>query len=302
MPEKNHDQVHLKNLDLPIYYSKPAHIVSLLNQKKLGILSDKGYAAENNHNIVITDLPDRLKKAKYLVNSIDKPESEILINAKIIDVDANYSRNIGVLFHTDNNHLKSPNGFNIDLPIITTQFGVFNFPLIRLGDHTVLNMELKALEDEGHAKMISSPELLTMNHHVASIEAGEEIPYQEATASGATSVTFKKAVLRLQVTPILLPHQNILLHLKVNQDKVSTLSVHEIPAIRTQQIETTVFVRKQQTIVLGGIFERYLSVHQQRIPIIGKIPVIGGLFRNTAKIKHEKELLIFITPTIISQR
>ena len=131
------------------------------------------------------------------------------------------------------------------------------------------------------------------------IESGAEVPYQEATSSGATSVSFKKAVLRLQVTPQRMPNNYILLHIALNQDKVSDLTVNGVPAIQTQQITTQVVMKNNETIVLGGILETSRAKQQQGIPIVDKIPMIGELFKHHENRTKQQELLIFITPSMM---
>ena len=140
--------------------------------------------------------------------------------------------------------------------------------------------------------------MLTANQQSAIIESGEEIPYQESVSQGVTATAFKKAVLRLQVTPQITPNHKIILHLKVNQDKRSSKEVKGVPAIDTRQITTQVLVNDGQTIVLGGIYEHTQTSAKERIPFFGDLPIIGSLFRHKKKIENRRELLIFVTPKI----
>ena len=173
--------------------------------------------------------------------------------------------------------------------------------LAKLGNDVLLDLELSALETEGRGDVIASPRLITTNQHPALIEAGEEIPYQEATSSGATSTAFKKAVLSLQVTPQITPDNKVVLELKVNQDRASPVTFNGVPSIITKVIETTVLVDNGQTVVLGGIYTREHTKDIKRVPFLGKLPVVGHLFRNKRTKETQEELLIFVTPKIIAQ-
>lgn len=177
--------------------------------------------------------------------------------------------------------------------------GEFTVTIAKLAGGHLLNLQLSALEQEGHASLISSPSLTTLNNQPALIESGAEVPYEHATSSGATSVSFKKAVLRLRVTPQRMPNHHILLHIALNQDKVSALTVKGVPAIETQRITTQVVVKDQQTIVLGGILETSHAKQKKGIPVLDKLPILGGLFEQHTKLTKQQELLIFITPSMM---
>ena len=172
--------------------------------------------------------------------------------------------------------------------------------LAKLGDNILLDLELSALESEGRAELISSPRLITTNQQAATIESGEEIPYQEATSSGATAVAFKKAVLSLKVTPQITPDSKILMDLQINQDTPSAEKFNGVPAILTKEIQTNVLVNNGQTIVLGGIYKQSKNNVAQRIPFLGSLPGVGYLFSNKRVTLNNEELLIFITPRIIT--
>jgi type IV pilus assembly protein PilQ len=191
-------------------------------------------------------------------------------------------------------------GLGVDLP---TEFetGRFNVAIARIGIHSLLDLQISALENEGHARVISSPELLTANRTPAYIEAGDEIPYQEKTSSGATSVDFKKAVLSLKVTPQITAQNRIILNLEVNQDKLGALLVNGVPSIQTRAIQTQVLVSDSQTLVLGGIYEQSHQQNLVRIPVLGKLPLIGNLFSDRRTIIQRQELLIFVTPKVLQQ-
>lgn len=292
----------LETTVLPIHYANAEFIASLLTNKSLALLSKQGsiIAAKPDNLLIVHDDRMHILKIKQLLTRFDIPQAQILIKARVINIDNNYSRSLGILFNTTKNTDKSEDGFNLDLPISGLSFGAIQFPILKLKENLLLNLQLTALEQAGHAQLLSSPELITINRKPAIIESGEEVPYQESTASGATSVVFKKAVLRLKVVPEILPKQHVLLHLSVNQDKVSTLTVNGTPAILTRQLQTQVIVGNKQTFVLGGIYEKARSQQHEGVPMLNRIPVLGALFRQHTQKNNYNELLIFITPEILS--
>ena len=179
--------------------------------------------------------------------------------------------------------------------------GSFNLTLFNSSLTRLLNLELQALEADGRGKIISSPRVVTADKIKAVIEQGTEIPYQQATSSGATSVAFRKAVLKLEVTPQITPEGAIFMDVKVNKDSrgQETLSG---PAIDTKNVQTQVLVENGGTVVLGGIFEQQERTTVTKVPFLGDLPVVGVLFKNTASVSDRTELIIFITPRVISER
>jgi len=164
-----------------------------------------------------------------------------------------------------------------------------------------LNLELSALEEDGSGRIISSPRVITADQVQAVVEAGEELPYQQATSSGATSVTFQKAQIRLQVTPQITPEGNVILDVDVNKDSVGR-STSAGYAIDTKHVKTTALVENGGTVVLGGLFQQNENNVTDKIPFLGDIPFLGNLFKSTSKVMTRTELLIFITPRVISDR
>jgi type IV pilus assembly protein PilQ len=192
----------------------------------------------------------------------------------------------------------------VNLPALLTgsSFAQFGMAIAKLPGGTILDLELMALESEGLGKIVASPRLITSNQQQAYIESGTEIPYQEASSSGATSVSFKKAVLRLEVTPQITPDDHIILDLKINQDQADfTQAVLGVPSINTREMHTKVLVANGETIVLGGIYQQTKSLAKQRVPYLGKLPVIGWMFRNQSTVDQRNELMIFVTPKIIQE-
>lgn len=321
------DAAPLQSILIPIQYSKAYEIAELLKNQNHSLLSARGNATADmrTNTIWLQDVPEKLLIIQNFVHRLDVPVKQISIEARIVNVDTQYEQELGVRFGTTQIHNNlttklngttdvataaqstainnSFNKLNVDLPAtntgITGGASSIGLALAKLGNGTLLDLELSALESEGGGEIISKPHLMTNNDQAAIILSGEEIPYQETTASGATSVTFKKAVLSLSVTPQINPNGKIGLTLKVNQDRPSNTLIHGVPAINTHEIETHVIVNNSETIVLGGIYEQTQRNQVERVPFLGKLPVVGILFRHTLVHQERKELLIFITPTVI---
>jgi type IV pilus assembly protein PilQ len=165
----------------------------------------------------------------------------------------------------------------------------------------ILNLEISALEEDGKGKVVASPRVVTADQTKALIEQGTELPYQSATSSGATSVSFRKANLRLEVTPQITPEGNIILTLDVNKDSVGQSTTAGY-AINTKHVQTEVLVENGGTVVIGGIFELSETNDESRIPVLGELPYVGVLFRSRTREVKKSELLIFITPKMITDR
>lgn len=309
-------------------YAKVAEVAALIKDQSTSLLSNRGNvsADQRTNTLIIQDTPSSLMNIEKLVEKLDVPVQQVMIEARIVNVDTSFEQDLGIRWRTTNpDHLSGTlNGtlineqtgvvnpvsavpfndrLNVDLPahaIDGNQPASVGIALAKLDDGYMLDLELSAIETEGGGELISSPRLVTANQHPALIEAGTEIPYQQNTSSGATAVEFKKAVLSLKVTPQITPDGKIIMDIKVNQDKVDrTLEVDGVPAIDTREIETNVLADNGETIVLGGIYEEEQSKQVARVPFLGSIPVLGYFFRNTDKIDKRKELLIFITPKVI---
>lgn len=280
-----------------LHYVDPKSILAVITDKKHGFLSSSGVAVveEKQRKIWLQDAAPNIQKILNLIRMLDSPRKEVLLKARIVSIDDEYIKDLGIMFQSSGTHEKKESGLSQAVDTI----GNFTMPIANLGDGRLLDVKLNALEKNGHAKVISSPELTTLDHEEALIEAGEEVPYQQETANGGTSVSFKKAVLKLQVVPHILSHQNILLNLHVNQDKVSALTVQGVPAIHTQQLATQIVLKNKQTFVLGGIYEISRSDQVQGVPFLKNIPLLGYLFRSHHHLDDHREMLIFITPEVL---
>lgn len=312
---------------ISINYGKAADIANLLKTQNNSLLSKRGNVNVDarTNTVWVQDVSTRLNDVHKLVKKLDVPVKQVLIEARIVNVDTSFEQELGVRFgitHPSNTSgtLEGANQvvgekalssipvaqrLNVDLPAAgigaaegAASLGV---ALARLGSNTLLDLELSAMESEGSGQIISRPKLITANQQTATIEAGEEIPYQHETSSGATSVTFKKAVLSLNVTPQITPDGKVLMMLKVNQDKTGARLVRGVPSIDTREIQTQVLVNNGETIVLGGIYEERQNKQVERVPFLGSLPIVGALFRHDKTDNDRKELLIFVTPRILMQ-
>jgi type IV pilus assembly protein PilQ len=328
---------------LQINYAKAGDLAALIkaNQNN-SLLSDRGSVAidERTNTLLLQDTSERLADIRRLVSTLDIPVRQVLIEARIVIVNDDYSRDLGVRFGANaafdhggsdgagvvgsNNPANdggvisrdpitavTPNGFPADGP--DSRYLV-NLPvanpagrlaLTLLDSDYIVDLELSAAQAEGRGEIISSPRLITANQREATIEQGVEIPYQESSSSGATTTQFKKAVLSLKVTPQITPDNRVILDLTVAKDSVGQLVASAtggfVPSIDTREIVTQVLVNDGQTVVLGGILETERRDAERKVPWLGDIPVLGYLFKTTSKTDNKDELLIFVTPRILRE-
>ncbi len=298
------DSESLQTVFIKVHYAKATDISAILQKKTDSLLSTRGSVTvdERTNQLWIKDTPDRLIQIRQFLKGVDVPAKQVQIAARIVNVDSSSVEELGLKFGTTSSNVetKASDKLNMDMPLSVNNIGHFTVAIAKLGEGNLLDLEISALEREGHARIISSPQLITANRQSASIESGQEIPYQEKTSSGATNTSFKKAVLSLKVTPEVTPENKILLTVVVNQDKVDKLQVNGVPAIDTQQVQSQVLLNDGETIVLGGVYEQTNNNVVERIPFWGKLPVVGKLFSNKESLVERKELLIFVTPKMMA--
>lgn len=277
-----------------IHYARAEDVARMIQDSNHSLLSKRGSVrVDMRTNILcIQDVESQFADIDALIKRLDIPVQQVLIEARLASIDSECERELGINFNVRAAH-------NLGAP--PENKGRYSLAAVVLPDTSVLDVQLAALEQAGHGELISSPSLFTANQQLASIESGEEIPYQETAESGATSVTFKKAVLSLKVIPQVLPGNRVMLRLHVTQDRPTNRLVLGVPAISTRQISTNILVAAGQTIVLGGIYESNSEYSEQRIPFLGKIPLVGNLFQQHNSQANKRELLIFVTPKIIAQ-
>jgi len=216
----------------------------------------------------------------------------------LLSGNANGITNLG-----NNDPLTPADRFNVNLPI-SNPAGTLGVALAKLPFGTLLELELSAMQSEGKGEVVSAPRVITANQHEAYIEQGVEIPYVEASSSGATSISFRKAVLGLTVTPQITPDDRIVMDLKINKDTVGEIfgsGNAQVPSIDTREVSTQVLVNNGETVVLGGIYEQDLLSSVDKVPFFGNLPLIGKLFTRTLARDDKSELLVFVTPKIIKE-
>ncbi|HMP11097.1 type IV pilus secretin PilQ [Hydrogenophaga sp.] len=306
------------------------------------ILSPRGSAiAEPRTNqLFVTDIPSRLEQVQQLIARLDIPVRQVLIEARIVEADDRFGRSIGVRLGGSDlrgvrggdpgysvggsnrlalggsyNAISSTTGESVNvLDTINTSFvnlpsagaggfapAAFAVSLFSAAANRFLNLEISALEADGRGKIVSSPRIVTADQVKAMIEQGTEFPYQEATSSGATSVAFRKASLKLEVTPQITPEGNIIMDVAVNKDSRGETTLQGV-AINTKAVQTQVLVENGGTVVIGGIFELTEIEDVTKVPLLGDIPVLGNLFKNRSRTANKSELLVFLTPRVITDR
>jgi|TARA_B110000438_G_scaffold303793_1_gene367452 type IV pilus assembly protein PilQ len=306
-----------------VNYAKAAEFAALIKNEDNSILSLRGSVSvdERTNTLLIRDTATSIEDIKRMVSVLDIPVRQVIIESRMVTVKDNINEELGIRWGvTDTGSDSSTSGslsgaesagngiipslsdrLNVNLPVASPA-GSIAFQVARLADGTILDLELSAMEKENKGEIIASPRITTANQKEAYIEQGVEIPYQEAASSGATSTQFKKAVLSLTVTPHITPDDRIILDLVVTQDTVSDVSNGTAPAIDTQRIGTQVLVNNGETIVLGGIYQQQIISSVSKVPVLGDIPYFGWMFRNSSNFNEKKELLIFVTPRIVTER
>jgi type IV pilus assembly protein PilQ len=280
-------------------YARAVDIKKMLQGQHASLLSKRGnvQADQRTNTLLIQDIASNESMLKQLVRDLDVPVKQIMIEARLISIDNDYERELGISFANSGPSTQTSGN---PLSAMAKSAGRYSIAVARLADGPQLDVRLSALEANGHAELISSPRLFTASQQTASIESGEEVPYQEVSESGGTAVTFKKAVLGLKVTPQILPGSRVLMQLKINQDRPGAKMVQGVPTISTRQMLTSLIAKNGETIVLGGIYELNKENGEQRVPFLADIPLLGALFRTHTDRHNKRELLIFVTPKIMT--
>ena len=304
------------------------------------LLSPRGSAvAEPRTNqVFVTDIPTKLEQVQQLISKLDIPVRQVLIEARIVEASDSFGKSLGV--RLGGSDLRAQNGGDGGYSVggntrvavgssyanavassgqggvLDTTSNFVNLPAVGQGSYSpatfavslfsaaanrFLNLEISALEADGRGKVVSSPRVVTADQVKARIEQGTELPYQVATSSGATSIAFRRATLKLEVTPQITPEGSVILTLDVSKDSPDTLTAAGY-TISTKQIQTQVLVENGGTVVIGGIYELTESEGETRVPVLGDVPVLGNLFKSRQRSVNKKELLIFVTPKTVSDR
>ncbi|MGA7801475.1 MAG: type IV pilus secretin PilQ [Gammaproteobacteria bacterium] len=322
----------LESSFIQINYAKAQNIASLIKSKgKNGsLLSERGTVSVDprTNTLLVQDTADKIEEIRKLVARLDIPVRQVLISSRIVIANNDFARNLGVKLGLSGQAtfagnttgvlagglpgdlkvspitgIENPGGSGkeslmVDLPV-SGPTSAIDLLVGRIG-HNLLRLELNAMQAENRGQIISSPRVITSNQKEAVIESGVEIPYQQATSSGATSVSFKKATLSLKVTPQITPDDRIIMDLKVHKDSVGQV-FQGVPSVDTRAVDTQVLVDNGETVVLGGIYEQTQSHQADKVPFFGDLPGIGYLFKRTQKVDNNQELLVFVTPKIVKQ-
>jgi type IV pilus assembly protein PilQ len=340
----------LRTETFQLNYAKADAFAKLLADPQQRILSKRGAASVDlrTNQVFVQDVSVRLEEVRRLLGQVDVPVQQVLIEARIVEANDSFSKNLGVrmgnvalpITQSASSSGPSPIGTSGTSGVAVTTTGTLtdfanlfpsgggtistktpdnlsvNLPAAPVGNAAAagsiallitnrltgaLSLELSALEADGKGKIISSPRVMTANNVEALIEQGTELPYQQATSSGATSVAFRKANLALKVKPQITPDGNIIMTLDINKDSVGQ-STNAGFAIDTKHVQTQVLVENGGTVVIGGIYTQTLQTTITKVPFFGDLPLVGFLFRNNSRSDNKTELLVFITPRIVEQR
>jgi type IV pilus assembly protein PilQ len=330
---------------MQVNYAKVADLAKLIkaSNSKDSMLSTRGTLSidERTNTLLVQDTSEKLADIRRLVQTLDVPVKQVLIEARIVIVSDTFERDLGARFGVTSAQRNGPNGllavtgngvgadtitqsaisnlqtgtspFPVATPALDNRYQV-NLPAANtngsigislLGGSYLVDLELSAAQNEGKSETISSPRVITANQKQAEIKQGVEIPYQESASSGATTTQFKNAVLSLKVTPLITPDNRVILDLDVSDDsvgqQVTSATGGTVPSIDTREIITQVLVNDGQTVVLGGILDTTKTRQANKVPFLADIPILGYLFRSTTDINNKTELLIFITPKILRE-
>lgn len=316
---------------ITVNYAKAEELAKLLT-KQSGFLTERGSVAVDTrtNTLIVQETIGKIDEIRYMLEQLDVPVRQVLIEARIVIARTNVGEELGVRWNVmqtarykedfDNiflggrgtgieenvESLTQDNEFTISNNTVALDFGITggDSSALSLGvfdDNGLLDVELSALESEGKADIVSTPKVLTADQQKARVASGTEIPYQEASSSGATTTSFKEAVLSLEATPQITPDGRIIMDLKINQDSVGDIdTASDIPVIDTNEVITSVIVDNGQTVVLGGVFRSEEIKSTAKTPFLGDLPVLGRLFRKNITTQEKAELLVFITPKIVT--
>jgi type IV pilus assembly protein PilQ len=282
---------------------------------------------QRTNQLFVTDIPSKLEEIQALIAKIDIPVRQVLIEARIVEANDTFGKSLGIRLGGAAQNLTgglhrvavgaltgpgrgSPTGGILDsspfvnLPA-TGQGGydpaTFAVSLFNSGATRYLNLEISALEADGKGKVVSSPRIITADQKNAFISQGTKIPFQKSTSSGATAVEFVEATLKLDVTPQITPEGNVILTVKINKDSLGTLTALG-REINVKEVRTEVLVENGGTVVIGGIFEQSESSSETKVPVLGDVPVLGNLFKTRTRDTSRTELLVFLTPRVVTER
>ncbi|ROM80625.1 type IV pilus secretin PilQ [Pseudomonas sp. WP18] len=319
------DLAPLRRELLQVNYAKAADIAKLFQSvtSAEAKADERGTITvdERTNNIIAYQTQDRLDELRRIVAQLDIPVRQVMIEARIVEANVDYDKNLGVRWGGSIQNQGNWNSSGVTSGTSTTigtpgSTGT-NQPFVDMGvsgntsgigiafitDNVLLDLELTAMEKTGNGEIVSQPKVVTSDKETAKILKGTEIPYQEASSSGATSVSFKEASLSLEVTPQITPDNRIIMEVKVTKDEPDYLNkVQEVPPIKKNEVNAKVLVNDGETIVIGGVFSNTQSKVVDKVPFLGDVPYLGRLFRRDVVSEKKSELLVFLTPRIMNNQ
>ncbi|GAB4126316.1 MAG: type 4a pilus secretin PilQ [Sideroxydans sp.] len=305
----------LRTENFQLAYAKAQDIVKLISDDKQKILSKRGSANFDlrTNLLFVRDVPSSLEEVRKLIKLVDVPVRQVLIEARFVEASESFNRTLGGRLSYTGPTVAQGGTFNVggnrgtitsagstNLPGATSGLGGLTMTLFNAAATKTLNLELHAATLDGTTKNIASPRVVTGDKTPATIESGVEVPYLQASSSGATNVAFKKAVLGLTVTPQITPEDSVIMKIGVSQDTVGNIYAG-VPSINTKKVDTQVLVDNGGTVVIGGVYTQDESDSTQAVPGLAEIPVLGWLFKENTVARSKKELLVFITPKILKE-
>ena len=318
------DLAPLRRELLQVNYAKAADIAKLFTSvtSAEAKADERGSITvdERTNNIIAYQTQDRLDELRRIVAQLDIPVRQVMIEARIVEANVDYDKSLGVRWggSAQNKGNWNTSGVNGSSTTIGTPGSTStNSPFVDLGaagntsgigiafitDNVLLDLELTAMEKTGNGEIVSQPKVVTSDKETAKILKGTEIPYQEASSSGATSVSFKEASLSLEVTPQITPDNRIIMEVKVTKDEPDYLNkVQDVPPIKKNEVNAKVLVNDGETIVIGGVFSNTQSKVVDKVPFLGDVPYLGRLFRRDVVSEKKSELLVFLTPRIMNNQ
>ncbi|AOE63439.1 type IV pilus secretin PilQ [Pseudomonas corrugata] len=319
------DLAPLRRELLQVNYAKAADIAKLFQSvtSAEAKADERGTITvdERTNNIIAYQTQDRLDELRRIVAQLDIPVRQVMIEARIVEANVDYDKSLGVRWggsvqnqgNWNSSGVTNGSSTTIGTPGSTST----NQPFVDMGaagntsgigiafitDNVLLDLELTAMEKTGNGEIVSQPKVVTSDKETAKILKGTEIPYQEASSSGATSVSFKEASLSLEVTPQITPDNRIIMEVKVTKDEPDYLNkVQEVPPIKKNEVNAKVLVNDGETIVIGGVFSNTQSKVVDKVPFLGDVPYLGRLFRRDLVSEKKSELLVFLTPRIMNNQ
>lgn len=270
------------------------------------LLSSRGSVVSDSrtNTLIVNDTSQNIDKIRKMIDLLDVAVKQVMVEARIVTASTDFSRELGIKWSAQKLGNSPVWGgdfqpsFDLGVDLATNTAGTFNFGLLKISDY-MLNLELTALQADGHGEVLSAPKVLTGDKQKAYILRGTEIPYQTYSATEGLKTEFRAAYLKLEVTPSITPDGKVQMALLVEKDSIGTITSDGI-AIDTSELQTNVLVDDGETVVLGGIFDDVKRNDYQKVPFLADLPVVGNLFKNNVKTTMQTELLIFVTPRIVN--